>query len=403
MTSTSTAQPRIVIIGGGPSGLVLLLTLFSRGINATLYERDVGFNARAHLGGTFDLGYQSGQRALRENGLEDLFKQYSRPEGEEFRLCDAAGNVLIYQPANENLDPVDTRPEIDRSTLRNILLDAVPSDSIKWGHTLASVRPLAANGQHELTFTNGTSVISDILVGADGANSRVRPLVSSAPLLYYNVNGAEISLAPEVAARPDMKDVSDAVGQGSVFVLANNKVLALQRNGDGRIRAYAWHSGPVEWTPPRDPSEARRVLLEIYKDWAPWMRRFIEHCDDEAIYHRPLFYLPVGHRWDHVPGVTVLGDAAHLMGPFAGAGANLAMVDGLELGIVIAEAITEGKTIIEREAAVAAWEEKMFVDAEKMAAITYKNYEAFVNPDAPASAVETIKSFILQPVVRRNA
>ncbi|KAI0730478.1 hypothetical protein C8Q76DRAFT_766246 [Earliella scabrosa] len=311
MTSVSTAQPRIAIIGGGPAGLVLLLTLHRRGIPATLYEREAGFASRAHLGGTLDLGYYSGQRALRENGLDDAFKTHSRCEGEEMRTCDKHGNVLVYEPTDEAKDPLDWRPEIDCSDLRKILLDAVPADSVKWGHGLSSVRPLGG-GQHELTFTNGTVTTTDILIGADGGNSRVRPLVSSAKLLYYGVNGTEVSIKPEVAAHPDQKDIAEAIGQGSVYTPQDGKMFTFQLNSDGRLRAYAWHTAPESWMTPKDPAEARKALLEIFKDWAPWMRKFIEQCDEEAIYHRPLYYLPVGHRWDHVPGVSLIGDAAHV-------------------------------------------------------------------------------------------
>ncbi|KAI0801477.1 monooxygenase FAD-binding protein [Fomes fomentarius] len=402
-SSASTTQPHIAIIGGGPAGLVLLLTLHRHGVPATLYEREAGFNSRAHLGGILDLGHDSGQRALRENGLEDAFKRHSRADADEFKICDKSGKVLLYKPAEpeDQRNPLDARPEIDRSVLRKILLDAAPPGAVKWGHALSSVRPLG-NGQHELTFANGFTVVSDVLIGADGAFSRVRPLVSPATPTYHGLCGTEISLSPEVAARPEMQDVREAVGEGTVYAPQELKAFGAQKNGDGRIRAYAWHSSPIEWTTPGEPNEARKAILEIFKDWAPWMRKLIENCDDNAIYHRSLFYLPVGHRWDHVPGVTIVGDAAHLMGPFAGAGANLAMLDGLELGLVLAEAIAEGKHDEEREKAVAVWEEKMFARAGKVAAITMENFKGFINPNAPESFLETVKSFT-QANVRREA
>lgn len=396
----TTATPRIAIIGGGPSGLVILLTLHRRGIPATLYERDTGFTSRSHLGGTLDLGWDSGQRALRENGLQEAFNKISRPEGEEFKICDSAGVVHLAREAEEHA-PEDYRPEIDRSTLRRFLLDAVPSESVKWDHGLSTVRALG-NGEYELTFLNGTKAVCDIVIGADGAHSRVRPLVSPATPLYHDITGAEISVTPEVAASPELKELSDRIGEGSIYAAENTRVIAFKRNGDGRIRAYALHRGPVDWVLPREPAEARKALLKLYEGWAPWMRKLIEHCDESAIYHRALFYLPIGLRWDHVPGVAIVGDAAHLMSPFAGAGANLAMLDGLELALVLAEAINGGKTAEEREAAVAEWEEKMFARGEKVAATSMSNSNTWFDAGAPGTAVEMVKAFA-NPETRREA
>ncbi|KAH9903100.1 monooxygenase FAD-binding protein [Cubamyces lactineus] len=385
--------PNIAIIGGGPSGLVLLLTLSKRGIPATLYEREATSDSRAHLGGMLDLEWETGQRALRENGLEDTFVKHSRAgDAEELRLCGKEGVPLIHHKksvdASKGLQ--DARPEIDRRILRRILLDAVPQDAIKWGHALVSARPLE-DGQHEIAFANGLTTVVDVLVGADGANSRIRPLVSSATPIYHGLTGAEVSLKPEVAAAPENSDISDAIGQGSCYAGEDGKAFTAQRNGTGRIRAYLWHRAPLDWVIPSDPKEAKRVLLEIFHDWAPWYRKFIELGDESAIYPRPLFHLPVGHWWPHKSGVTLIGDAAHLMSPFAGAGANLAMIDGLELGLVLTDAISKGLSDREREAAIATWEEQMLARAEKLAALTARNLEAFTGPGAPETIVEAWK------------
>ncbi|KAI0760896.1 monooxygenase FAD-binding protein [Trametes elegans] len=394
----SQTQPRIAIVGGGPGGLVLLLTLLRRGIPATLYERDSSRNTRAHLGGTLDLEWDSGQRALRENGLEDHFKAYARRDAEEMRICGKHGVPVLLHDGGDppDNDLQDTRPEIDRRVLRQILLDALPQDAIRWDHALAFIRPLGG-GQHELTFANGSPVVvADLVVGADGAHSRIRPLVSPATPLYHGVTGAEISLAPGVAARPENDDIGAGVGRGTCLAAQGGKIVCFQRNGDGRIRAYAWHRAPLEWALPRDPGAAKEGLLALYADWAPWIRKFIALCDEDAIYPRPLFYLPVGHRWAHVPGVTIIGDAAHLMSPFAGAGANLAMLDGLELGLALAQAQKEGGSAEKREKAVAAWEQKMFDSVEKVAAETYRNLQAFISPDAPESAVAAVREAVSQ-------
>ncbi|KAH9848578.1 monooxygenase FAD-binding protein [Lenzites betulinus] len=395
--ASSLTQPSIAIIGAGPGGLSLLLTLFKRGILATVYEREASSNSRAHLGGMLDLEWETGQRAFRENGMEDVFRKNSRRDAEEGRICGKNGVPLLIHSGDENAgdDLQKARPEIDRRVLRQILLDAVPQEAVKWGHGLTSIRALA-DGQHELTFANGFVTVVDYVVGADGGNSRVRPLLSSTTPTYHGVTGVEMSLAPAVAALPENRDIGEGVGQGSCYVAEDNKTITFQRNGDGRIRCYAWHRNTLDWSLPSDPKEAKQVLLDIYPDWAPWMRKFIELADESAIYPRPLFYLAIGHRWEHKTGITLIGDAAHLMSPYAGAGANLAMRDGLDLGLIFADAISKGLSKEEREATIATWEEEMFVKVKKFSELTVSNLDAFISHSAPQSAVEAFARHVGQ-------
>ena len=388
------SSPRVVIVGGGPGGLTCLLTLIRRGVPAVLYEREPDPYSRAHLGGVLDLGYESGQRALRENGLEEAFKAASRAEGDEYHIVDRHANVLFAVEGAAVKAPEDIRPEIDRSALRKLFLDVLPPESIKYGHQLVSVTPLGG-GAHELKFANGVTVVSDVLIGADGAHSIVRTLLSSAKPIYVGVTGAEISLSPEVAAREDLADVRALVGNGSLAVVERGLMLFTQRNGDGRLRTYAWHVAPENWALPKDPAAARAVIRGLYEGWSPVLLKLIDHCDDRAIYHRPLYILPVGHRWDHVPGVTLIADAAHLITPFGGAGANLAMWDGLELGIQLAKTISEGSTADQREEVLAKWEEKMFAQTSKWAQISYDQVQTFIHE--PGSVIERMRSFFEQP------
>jgi 2-polyprenyl-6-methoxyphenol hydroxylase-like FAD-dependent oxidoreductase len=114
-------------------------------------------------------------------------------------------------------------------------------------------------------------------------------------------------------------------------------VLIAQRNGRGHIRGYAGlrlsEDIAREWTM-EAPDRVRATLLQVFDGWAPALRYLIESGDFIAV--RPLYALPIGHTWQSRPGITVLGDAAHLMSPFGGEGVNLALADAVDM----AEALT---------------------------------------------------------------
>ncbi|KAI0760911.1 hypothetical protein BD413DRAFT_648590, partial [Trametes elegans] len=128
---------------------------------------------------------------------------------------------------------------------------------------------------------------------------------------------ARRSPSPPPSPLPENADIVQGMGVGSCYAAEDSKVLCFQRNGDGRIRTYAWHRVPLDWELPGAPAEAKEALLGLFSDWAPWMRKFIRIADEGAIYPRPLFHLPVGHGWAHARGITLIGDAAHLMSLFA--------------------------------------------------------------------------------------
>lgn len=331
-TNVNVLGGQIAIVGGGLAGLVLASFLHTHGIEvitgysdqsradprlsqSVIYERDASASAREHLGGNLDLHEESGQLALASCGLTAEFEAASLPEGEEMFILDPAGSILWHDKGHAELGG-PSRPEIDRTVLRKILIDSLPPSFIKWDHALLSATPLEG-GLHQLTFANGTSTTSSLVVGADGIWSKVRPLVSPATAHFAGWCGAEISISPATAAaRPDL---SDQVGQGTLMCCGNGRTISTQRQGDGRVRIYTWLvRDEDDFALPSEPAAAKARILGEFEGWPAFLRELIELADPGAVYPRPLYALPVGHRWESTPGVTLIGDASHAMVPFAG-------------------------------------------------------------------------------------
>lgn len=319
----------ISIIGAGPGGLTCARILQQHGIPVTVYDRDPHPAAR-NQGGTLDLHVDDGQLALREAGLLDEFFALARPEGQEMRKLDPAGRLLAHHvPAEGEL----FKPEIDRGQLRGLLLDSLKPDTVQWGRTLDRVE---APGL--LRFTDGETVETDLIIGADGAWSRVRPAVSEAVPEYVGVTFLEAWFDDVRNAHPELAEL---VGQGSAMAADGERCLFAQRNSGDHIRVYIVQRMPADWV--GSGCDVRGRLLEAFSGWSPSLLRMITDNDGPYV-DRPLFALPVPHTWEHKPWVTLLGDAAHLMPPL-GVGVNLAMLDACELALALAGSASLGEAV----------------------------------------------------------
>ncbi|WP_399934708.1 FAD-dependent oxidoreductase [Streptomyces kanamyceticus] len=363
----------VTIIGGGLAGLTLARVLHVHGIQATVYEAETSPSARTQ-GGLLDIHVHNGQLALRAAGLFEEFLGIVHQGAEASRVLDKDGKVLL----EERDDGTGGRPEVPRGALRQILLDSLPAGRVRWGHKVAAARTLG-DGRHEVAFADGTTVTTGLLVGADGAWSRVRPLLSDASPQYVGTSLIETYLFDADTRHPAC---ARAVGDGSLFALAPGQGISAHREPDGVLHAYVTLTKPQAWMDAIDFSDAgaatARVAAEFH-DWAPELTALLTDGETAPV-PRAIHALPVDHRWDRVPGVTLLGDAAHLMAP-SGEGANLAMYDGAELGKALAA--HPGDV----EAALTAYENALFPRSAAAAAEAFRVHELCLDDNAPHSLV----------------
>ncbi|OKH95018.1 FAD-dependent oxidoreductase [Streptomyces uncialis] len=356
----------IAIVGAGLGGLALARVLHLNGMDSVVYERETSRGARGQ-GGMLDI--HSGQRALREAGLIDRFHAIARGEGQDMRLLQPDGTLLFQEDTPDDA-PLE-RPEVDRADLRDLLLDSLPEGVVRWGHACAS----ADNGL--LRFADGGSAPYDLLVGADGARSRVRALLTDARPTHIGQNVVEIGIPDIDRTHPGLAAM---VGRGSYWVLGDGLSLAAQRNGDGRVRiGLSFYNTAEDWfatseIPFDDPAAARARLIELLPGWDPRFTALIAACDDTVV-PRSITTLPVGLTWPSAPDVTLVGDAAHLMPP-VGEGANMALLDGALLGRALATHPDDFPT------AVKDYEREMFARTGAAARMSADLQELLMSPDA---------------------
>ena len=368
----------VTIIGAGLGGLILARVLHVHGIPATIYEADVSAESRKQ-GGQLDIHENNGQVALEAAGLTAEFRSIIHAGGAAMRILDKDGTVLLEDPD----DGTDSRPEVLRGDLRRVLLLSLPAETIRWGKKLASVTYLG-DGRHALTFTDGSAAVAELLVGADGAWSKVRPLLSDAQPEYVGTTFIEAYLHDVEQRHPV---TAEAVGCGAMYALTPGRGIVAHREAGDVIHTYVELNRSAAWVASIDTADASvataRVAAE-FDGWSPALTALITNGEAAPIV-RMIHALPDKHRWKRIRGVTLLGDAAHLMPP-SGEGANLAMFDGAELG----KALTTHPN--DAEGALGLYEEAMFLRSQTEAAEARKLLELCLGDRAPFSLIDFFTS-----------
>jgi len=372
---------KIAIVGGGPGGLTLARLLQQSGAKVAVYERDQSRNARVQ-GSALDLHEDSGLAALEAAGLTEAFWANHRPDLDNLRLTDANGTVLHDHP--RRMSGPGGRPEIERGPLRDLLLDSLLPDTVQWDCKLESSE--FQGEQVVLHFANGQTAVADIAIGSDGANSRLRELVTPIRPQYVGVSLVE-GLVP--AAKHAIPELWDLLGGSALIALGGERTIGMGTKPDGSVLLYAGlktddAAGRQSLEGASGPDERVRWFHDNFKGWSDrWEPLFREAV---SMVWRPLLVCPMDQPWTPKPNVTLIGDAAHVMPPYAGEGVNMAMLDALVLSKFL---LNEDATGV----AIAAYEAEMFSRMRSMTADTMVNTEMFYAPDACERVVALFRSF----------
>ena len=364
---------KIAIVGAGPGGLTLARLLQMNGADIKVYERDIDKDARAK-GATLDLHEESGLAALREAGLMEAFMANYRPGADQMRVVDLHVNIIHDDSANGQTDR--SRPEIDRGPLQKILLESLQPGTVVWDSQFLTMAP--HNDGWKLNFKNGTTVIADLVIAADGANSKLRPYITPIKPFYAGITAIEGAVYNSATQSPKIHKLLNG---GKIFAMGNEQSLIVSSKGDGSLVFYPGFKKDENWVRECgiDFTDKAQVLAWFKQEYIGWDTIWLELFENatSAFIPRPQYCMPPDQTWEPLPNLTMLGDAAHLMPPYAGEGVNMAMLDALELS----QCLTS-KDYPDAKTAIAAYEKQMRARASETARDTLESTAALHSSEA---------------------
>jgi len=373
---------KIAIVGGGPGGLTLARLLQLKHADVNVFERDADRSVRQQ-GATLDLHAESGLKALRVAGLLNEFKKHYRPGADKMRVVDQYARIQFedHDTKTDNFDSLWFRPEIDRGPLRDMLIDSLLPGTVAWDSQFLSMTPEGAGWN--IQFKNGRSFYADIVVAADGANSKIRPLITPTEAVYSKLTVVEGNIYDAARNAPRLHELTKG---GKVFALGGERSIILSAKGDGCLSFYTGCKDDETWVKYsgidfNSIDQVAAWFKERFGDWDEiWQELFA--TDQMYVVPRQMYHYPFDQTWEALPNLTMLGDAAHRMPPYAGEGVNMAMQDALELY----ESLTDPR-FDSIQSAIGHYEATMRARASEVTAISVMQTEALHATDGLAYLV----------------
>ncbi|WAC12622.1 FAD-dependent oxidoreductase [Dyadobacter pollutisoli] len=370
---------KIAIVGGGPGGLTLARLLQMKGADVKVYERDLNKDVRVQ-GATLDLHEESGLNALQQAGLTEAFKANYRPGADKMRILDKKATILFdddFTSAEEAY-----RPEIDRGPLRKILLESLQPGTVVWDSYLLTLEEL--DGSWVLKFQNGTEAVADLVIAADGANSKIRPFITPIQPFFAGLTVVEGAVYDSENAVPELHKLLNG---GKIFAMGDEKSIIVASKGDGSMVFYTGSKTDEDWvaTSGIDFNDKAQVIAWFGQEFAGWDVVWLDLFTNAESHFipRPQYCMPLDQTWKPLPNLTMLGDAAHLMPPYAGEGVNMAMLDALELSICLTS-----DTFPDLHSAIAHYETEMRARAAEVGQLTLDQTASIHSANAISDMLE---------------
>jgi salicylate hydroxylase len=316
-------KPHVIIAGAGMGGLTLAVALLQKGFDVDIYEqsselREVGAGLWISA---------NGARVLQALGLKQVVEAINLPpEDRLIRFWKTGEGRSVYNRDTGNTKADHTLIQVLRAELQRVLYDAVVKlkpDAVHFGRR--SVGAETAGGRARLLLDDGSAVEGDVVVGCDGAHSRVRQSIFGVAPPRYTGAAAWRGLAKMEKLRPQHRAPLASTWVGPT---AHVTTYPVQRDGQlfvsfsAQVDSDTWHTD--SWSEPGK-------LADALKDFEGWHQDIIDlFSGSENLFRWGIFVRDPLDAWSR-GNVTLLGDACHSMTPYLGMGVNLTMEDAFVL------------------------------------------------------------------------
>ncbi|WP_299452996.1 NAD(P)/FAD-dependent oxidoreductase [uncultured Pigmentiphaga sp.] len=323
----TTTQPigkkHVLIAGAGMGGLTLAAALLQKGFDVTVYEqapelREVGAGLWISANGT---------RVMEALGLRKKIEAINLPpEDRVIRFWTTGEEHSVYSRGASSSKADHTLIQVLRAELQRVLYEEVirlKPDAVHFGKLATGAETVGNRAR--LLFEDGTYAEGDVVVGCDGAHSRVRQSVFGAAPPRYTGAAAWRGLAPMDKLKPQHRRPLASTWVGPT---AHVTTYPVQRNGElfvsfsAQVDSTTWHT--ESWSEPGDLADA----LEDFKGWHQDIIDLFVASDN--LFRWGLFVREQLDTWSS-GRVTLVGDACHSMTPFLGMGVNMTMEDAFVL------------------------------------------------------------------------